>query len=371
MPGIVSSIGLQAVIGAVARTGDAEFDPRQTLTAIAELAQGFAGARGVAVEHVHEDAAVEVLLNVGQIAGAVRRLPITCEGAEIGALAIYGAPMFGPATADRTRVLADLAAIVLTRAARIMERTRPGIEDAKYRLINGVGQNLRNTLGAASGYMQLVEFEGPLTDVQGEYVNRSRRAINAAVSLIDDLLDVTRADAGKLTFDHAPVDVNAIVREAARQHTGAARSKQCDVEIHSEDTDSIVLSDRNYVQQLADVLVYNAVRYTPREGKVTVRVESRVGRRSFDPARWVCLSVTDTGGGVAEAQKVFEELHRVEQAKGNVRFKLAICRRVARLLGGDMTLETEKNVGSTFTLWLPAPATQPIAVEEPVAMLAR
>jgi signal transduction histidine kinase len=251
-----------------------------------------------------------------------------------------------------------------------MERSRPGIEDAKYRLINGVGQNLRNTLGAASGYMQLVGYEGPLTHVQSEYVNRSRRALNAAISLIDDLLDVTRADAGKLTFECGPVLINSVVREAALHHEGAARSKQCHFEVVSPDQDPVILSDRSYVHQLTDVLVRNAVRYTPPEGKVTVRVETRAGRRASDPARWVCVSVSDTGGGVAEAQKVFEEVHRVEQSKGNVRFKLAICRRVARLLGGDMTLETEKGVGSTFTLWLPASDHEPI-LAEPAEAIAR
>jgi len=361
-------MGLQAVLGAIARSGDAEFDAREILTVIAELAQGLAGARGVAIEHVRPDGSTEVLLTVGHIAGPDRRLPIICEGMEIGALAVYGAPMFGPATADRTRVLADVASIALTRAARIMERAKPGIEDTKYRLINGVGQNLRNTLGAASGYMQLVDYEGALSDVQFEYVNRGRRAIGAAVSLLDDLLDVTRADAGKLIFDYAPVNISQVVPQVMRHHADAADAKHIEVELSKAVDDVVVITDRSYVQQLADVLVYNAIRYTPRAGKVTLRIEKRDGRRSSDPAHWVCVSVTDTGAGVPEAQKVFEEIHRVEQSKGNVRFKLAICRRVARLLGGDLTLETEKGVGSTFTLWLPAVEQEvPHVVEEEVA----
>ena len=371
MSAVPTPNGLQAVIAAVARSSDADFDARQTLTSIAELAQGIAAARGVAVEHMREDGTVEVLLSVGQTAGTARRLPIICEGTEIGSLAIYGAPMFGPATADRTIVLADLVAIVLTRAARTMERGRPGIEDTKYRLIHGVSHNLRNTLGAASGYMQLVGFEGQLSETQREYVERGRRAINAAISLIGDLLDVTRADAGRVTFEHEAVDVNAVVRQAALNQATTARERHCLVEVISPQKELVIRSDRSHVQQLTDVLVYNAVRYTPEEGKVTVRVDMRKGRRASDPARWVCVSVTDTGMGVPEAQKVFEEVHRVEQAKGNVRFKLAICRRVARLLGGDMTLETEKNVGSTFTLWLPANDDTPAsAFQEALAMSA-
>jgi signal transduction histidine kinase len=125
------------------------------------------------------------------------------------------------------------------------------------------------------------------------------------------------------------------------------------------------MTDTSYVQQIIDVLVYNALRYTPQEGRITVSVEVRGGRRTSDPQSWVCVSVSDTGGGVADAQNVFEEVHRVEQAKGNVRFRLAICRRIARLLGGDVTLESKKNGGSTFTLWLPVEAAAASAVEAP------
>ncbi|HEY0811409.1 MAG TPA: ATP-binding protein, partial [Longimicrobiales bacterium] len=64
-----------------------------------------------------------------------------------------------------------------------------------------------------------------------------------------------------------------------------------------------------------------------------------------------------------EADKVFEEVHRVEQSRGNVRFRLAICRRIARLLGGDLTLDTVMGKGSSFTLWLPAPTNSRVVAE--------
>ncbi|MGQ0813562.1 MAG: sensor histidine kinase [Gemmatimonadota bacterium] len=354
MAEVASSIGLQAVVGAIARTGDADFDLHRTLTALAEIAQAYAGATGVAIEHSRDDTSSTLLL-VGQASGNPRRLPVIAEGIEIGFLAIYGAAMFGPATVDRTQIIADMIAMALTRSAHRLERMRPAMDDDRYRLITGVGLNLRNTLGAASGYMQLVEMEGALGLPQQEYVERSRRAINAAVSLIADMLELARADAGKLSFESEPLNLKAIAREAARKHSKAAAAKFCMLEVTATEVSAVVLTDASYVQQIVDVLVYNAVRYAPENGKVTVSVERRDGRRSNDPATWVCISVTDTGAGVPDADKVFEEIHRVEQSKGNVRFKLAICRRVARLLGGDLMLDTQKGVGSTFTLWLPAP----------------
>ena len=353
---VASSAGLQAVVGALARTSDHDFDITRTLKALAEVAQAFAGARGVAIEHAVDGQPSDVFLSIGEIISAPRRLPIIAEGSEIGFIALYGAAMFGPATADRTQIIADLAALALVRARKAMQA--PSLDDARYRLLTGVGLNLRNSLGAASGYMQLVEMEGELTLMQEEYVTRSRGAVSSAVSLISDLLELTRADAGKLAFDREAVPINALAREAARKHADTARAKEVQVRVNASQDNPVILTDSSYVQQIVDVLVYNAVRYTPPSGEVTILTDLREGRRSNDPAQWVCVAVTDTGRGIPEADQVFEEVHRVEQGKGNVRFRLAICRRVARLLRGDLTLETEKGVGSTFTLWLPAPAQQ-------------
>lgn len=354
---VASSIGLQAVVGALARTGDSDFDLHRILRALAELAQSYTGASGVAIEQTR-DGEFSMVLKIGTLSGSPRRLPIICEGSEIGFVALYGAAMFGPATADRTQVIADLAALAFARSNHSIERMRPALDDARYRLISGVGLNLRNTLGAASGYMQLAEMEEELGAVQHEYVTRSRIAITAAVSLITDLLDLARADAGKLSFDRDPVNLNAIAREAVRKHSGSAAARECAIEVIGAQKGPIVLTDPSYVQEIVDVLVYNAVRYSPPKGRITVTVETREGRRTEDPEMWVCVSVHDDGAGVPEAELVFEEVHRVEQTKGNVRFKLAICRRVARLLGGDLRLDTGRSGGSTFTLWLPGPASK-------------
>lgn len=355
MSEVANSIGLQAIVGAIARTGEADFDVRKILQALAEVAQASTGAHGVAIESTRNGTPEAPLLAVGQLNGSPRRLPIIAEGTEVGFIAIYGAVMFGPTTADRTQVLADLAATAMARASRAARGLESPVDDARYRLISGVGHNLRNTLGAATGYMQLAEMAGSLSAGQEEYVRRSRSAVGAAVTLIGDLLELTRADAGKLSFEREPVNLNAIAREAVRKHKDTALGKTIEIDFVTE-ANPVILTDSSYVQQIVDVLVYNAVRYTPADGRVTVRVDMRAGRRSGDPNQWVCVAVTDSGGGVPEEDQVFEAVHRVEQTRGNVRFRLAICRRVARLLAGDVMLDTEKGVGSTFTLWLPAPA---------------
>ena len=355
----VASLNLNALLADITRKPDSEFDLLGTLRSLGHTALSYTGASAVQITREIPTQGVELLVSLGEaLGGAPKRLPIVAEGEEIGALTIFGANMFGPATAERTQLLVDLAAAALQRGVRQEE---PNMDPARYRLITGVGLNLRNTLGAASGYMQLVDMEGSLTAPQQEFIGRGRRAINAAVTLISDLIELTRADAGKLTFDREPVHVPAVAREAVRKHQDTAFARNVNIAFEEYPQHLVLFTDGSYVQQIIDVMVYNAVRYSPNDTTVKVRVETREGRRASDPPHIVCVSVTDEGPGIPEAEKVFEEVHRVEKSRGNVRFRLAICRRIARLLGGDLTVDTAKGQGSTFTLWLPSPATAQLA----------
>jgi signal transduction histidine kinase len=355
----VASLNLNALLADITRKPDNEFDLLATLRSLGNTALSYTGASAVQITREIPTQGIELLVAIGEAKGGTpKRLPIIAEGEEIGALTLFGANMFGPATAERTQILVDLAAAALQRGVRQEE---PNMDPARYRLITGVGLNLRNTLGAASGYMQLVDMEGQLTAPQQEFIGRGRRAINAAVTLISDLIELTRADAGKLTFDREPVHVPAVAREAVRKHQDTASAKNVNIAFEEYPQHLVLFTDSSYLQQIIDVLVYNAVRYSPDNTTVKVRVELREGRRATDPSQIVCVSVSDEGPGIPEAEKVFEEVHRVEQSRGNVRFRLAICRRIARLLGGDLTVETIKGKGSTFTLWLPSPVTAKLA----------
>src|SRR5688500_17899774 len=104
MGDVASSIGLQAVVGAIARTSDADFNLHRTLTALAESAMGLAGATGVVVEKTRAGS-ISPLLTIGKTTDSPRRVPIIAEGTEVGCLALYGVRMVGLATADQTQVI--------------------------------------------------------------------------------------------------------------------------------------------------------------------------------------------------------------------------------------------------------------------------
>jgi len=103
-------------------------------------------------------------------------------------------------------------------------------------------------------------------------------------------------------------------------------------------------------------LLSNAVKYTPAGGRIDVRISQRTTRREGDAGPWVSVHVIDTGPGIApeDQERVFSEFTRLAPtAAEGAGLGLSISRRIARLLGGDLTVESEIGQGSNFTLWLP------------------
>lgn len=105
-------------------------------------------------------------------------------------------------------------------------------------------------------------------------------------------------------------------------------------------------------------MLSNAIKYTPTPGRITVRVEAVPDGEGPRPGAWVAIHVRDSGPGVpvAEREAIFSEFHRLHtdhQAEGHG-LGLAISRRIARLLSGDVSIGDEPGEGAVFTLWLPA-----------------
>jgi signal transduction histidine kinase len=138
-----------------------------------------------------------------------------------------------------------------------------------------------------------------------------------------------------------------------------------------------VKSDPMHLRQILVNLLANAIQYTPRGG---VAVRSRLVRDADDlahaprPGEWVMLQVADSGIGIAsqDYERIFEEFEQVstgprtDTIRRGTGLGLAISRRLARLMGGDVTVESELGKGSTFTLWLPVAGTGARASAEPV-----
>ena len=226
--------------------------------------------------------------------------------------------------------------------------------DARAALLRGVTHDVKNPLGAAAGYAQLLEegVVGPLDDPQKDIVRRIHRLVNMSVETVTDLLELARADAGGLHVEYEETDLARLAGEVVDDHRGMARERQLEVELAA--TPTPLVTDPMRVRQVLSNLLSNAIKYTPPGGSVAISIvhdaeaphDGRVG-----------VEVRDTGPGIPSDLRshVFEEFFRVRQAESATRgngLGLAISRRIARLLGGDVTFRDAETHGAVFTLWL-------------------
>lgn len=240
------------------------------------------------------------------------------------------------------------------------ERRRAAVERvmaSRERLIRGFSHDVKNPLGAADGYLQVLEggVLGELEPRQARSVRQCRRSIKSALDLIEVLVDVARAEAGRLEIEDRPLDVGEVAASVAAEYRAQAQAAGLDLQVRVPSTIPVIRSDAGRIRQILGNLISNAVKYTE-QGEVTVRVAAREDGGTPGPGRWVGVAVSDTGPGIPPEKQelLFEEYRRIEpDREGGAGLGLAISRRLAELLGGGVTVSSDVGVGSTFTLWLP------------------
>ncbi|MDQ2667838.1 MAG: HAMP domain-containing histidine kinase [Gemmatimonadota bacterium] len=257
-------------------------------------------------------------------------------------------------TARRTILLSEAAAMGQRDAERAMA--------AKSALMRGVTHDLKNPLGAARGYADLLVDGalGPLPDAQAKVIHRLRNLLTATLDTVNDLVEVSRAESGQLKIERQECDVAQIARDSVDDYRAmsdvAGLTLGFDADAVALEGAARVSTDPARVRQVLGNLLSNAVKYTPQGGTVRVVVSPR-----HDEAlgQVVAFDVADTGPGISEAlhERVFEEFFRVPAtvaiAQGTG-VGLAIARRLARLLGGDLRVSETPGGGATFSLLLPS-----------------
>jgi PAS domain S-box-containing protein len=251
------------------------------------------------------------------------------------------------------------------RARHEVERARADAEAAnaaKSEFLSTMSHELRTPLNAISGYVDLLmmELRGPLSSAQRLDLDRVRRANQHLTGLVTDVLNFARLDAGKVELDLADIELAEVVRDVEALITPqlAAKRQTFDRDgcSSSEPPNSLRLrADGEKVRQILLNLLANAVKFTATGGRVSVACEADAG------AGVVRVRVSDNGRGIPASQleRIFEpfvqvDRQRTQDSQQGVGLGLAISRDLARLMGGELTGESEPGQGSTFTLVLPA-----------------
>jgi len=264
---------------------------------------------------------------------------------------------------ERSKELERLSAELL-RASRM-----------KNEFLANVSHELRTPLNAIVGFVDLLRegVYGDLAPRQVKPVERIEASANHLRHLVDQILDLAKMAAGRLDVHTEILDVRPFILDVASEVESLVNEKDLSLSLTMGSALPRIRTDPTHLRQILVNLIGNAVKYT---NKGTIVVRTRTVTRSEGltlgmpedlsvPDRvevtWLCVQVVDQGIGIAPAdqRRIFEEFEQVEPGprtdspSRGTGLGLAISRRLARLLGGDLTLASEIGRGSTFSLWLP------------------
>jgi PAS domain S-box-containing protein len=258
----------------------------------------------------------------------------------------------------------------LRRQAEVLEQVNQQLREAtkaKDQFLAVMSHELRTPINAIMGYSDLLDLgvKGPLNDDQRSMLGRVRETSRHLLGLINEVLDLAKIGAGRMDLAVVALDIASIVDRAAQQVLPLAAGKGLSLTVEparDSGTPVIARADETRLMQIMVNLLSNAAKFTT-TGGITVSYEQTEGD--------VLIRVTDTGPGIPpdEAERIFEEFYQVEgglsRTSGGTGLGLAIARRFARLMGGDVTVDSKPGRGSVFTVRLASAGRQASAAAEP------
>ena len=297
-------------------------------------------------------------------------VPLRARGRTLGVFSVATAARTAPFNHADVGLVEELA----SRAALAMDNLRlydaerwaraeaEEASQAKTQFLAIMSHELRTPLNAIIGFEELLESEvsGPLNDEQRDQLERIRVSAWYLLELIDEVLTLAKLESGRSQVVREEVDMAKLARMAISLVEPAAARKGLRLDARLPGEPVRLCTDPGKVRQILLNLLSNAVKFTD-EGSVAVRIEAPNG------GNVVCCSIVDSGPGIPadDHARVFEPFTQLDpvntRREGGAGLGLPICRRLARLLGGDVILESAPGRGSTFVLSLPTSQEEPAA----------
>jgi signal transduction histidine kinase len=256
-------------------------------------------------------------------------------------------------------VVSRLCRLVVTeRAARLhAEEIRQRLDAAsrhKSAFLANMSHELRTPLNAVLGFTDLLASRapGPLNETQAQYLEDIQSAARHLLSLINDILDLAKLDAGQLRLTREVVVVAEVLGQAANSACTLAGGRRIDVRVSVDDAAQFVVADQHRFEQVVANLVSNAVKFTPEGGRVDVNA------RAVDDQ--LVVSVRDTGIGIPPQQRrtIFEAFMQgpqlmSDQVPQGTGLGLSLAKSLVELHGGVISVESQPDRGSTFVVSIP------------------
>ena len=237
---------------------------------------------------------------------------------------------------------------------------------AKSEFLAVMSHELRTPLNAIGGHIQLIEMgvHGPINNAQRDALQRVQRSQRHLLSLINDLLNFTRIESGRVDYQVTEIPLEPLVAEAVAmiEPMLASNTLTCDIvdSPYAPDLSVVVRADREKAQQILLNLLSNAIKFTPQNGRITV--EAGLCKESPGMA---AIRVSNSGAGIppGKLETIFEPFVQLGSRSVNpsvgLGLGLSISRDLARGMGGDLKATSDVGKGATFTLLLPLVSTSP------------
>jgi signal transduction histidine kinase len=226
------------------------------------------------------------------------------------------------------------------------------MDEMKAHFLSMVSHELRGPLMAVNGYMDLVLSQEGFSDEQRSFLQRARVGSEHLTTLVEDLLLLSRRDAGQLKMNLHETDLTHVIRESVEEMEMLAESSEIALKLDAPRTLPLVRADKDRMKQVLRNLISNAIKFTLSGGTVYVSAEVAGGQ--------LVLRVRDTGIGIPteHLDHIFERFYQVEKSPMFGRFQgqglgLAIVRIIIEGHGGEIHVESVPGTGSTFTVHLP------------------
>ena len=312
------------------------------------------------IQWINEMAPEGAFIDAGNINQVV--VPITRQNEVIGIILLEKKelPLISEKSLAFVTRLSDHAAIALSNAQ--LHETVQDADRAKSEFVSLVSHELKVPMTSIKGYADLLigGAAGDINEAQNGFLNTIRSNVNRMATLVSDLSDISRIEAGKLQIEPEAVVLQDAITDALRSTESQIKEREQTLELKMSDDLPMVMADANRLAQILINLLSNAYKYTDNGGKITVSAGKSANKWDEDGAKEVVhVSIADTGVGMSaqDLEMLFTKFFRSDDP--NVRQEpgtglgLNITRLLVELQGGKIWVESELNAGTTCHFTIP------------------
>jgi len=235
------------------------------------------------------------------------------------------------------------------------------LDELKDAFLSSVSHELRTPLTSIRSFSEiLLQYDRENPETQKEFLQIINTESERLTRLINDLLDLSRIQAGGMVWQDAPLSIREVIEDVAKAQHQLREERSLRLNLDISPDLPVVHADRDRIQQVLTNLLGNAIKFSHEGGEIHIHAEPLNGRGCCDISAWIRVSVSDQGIGIEEKdyEVIFDKFHQIHTESSKHKPKgtglgLPICKEVINHYGGDIWVESEEGKGSTFSFLLP------------------